>query len=333
MPTPVHVEVFPFATPPRSGGQLEPIETPVDPRKGRSHGLSILQCTPEQHFRHSGWLHRRSQLASAIERVFGPENRIDRFRQCGSHAWVCKTEEEKPRYTVQASHCKDRWCVPCQRQRAKTVEANLEDWIDGRPVRLVTLTLRHTDQPLSQQLDLLYKHFRQLRQRQWWRHKVRGGIAVCEVKRSKDGQHWHPHLHVVCDSKYLDEKRLSDEWKAVTRTSWIVDVRAPRPNYSPARYLTKYLCKPMTFTWRCNNDLLDEALIAFNGRRMLLPFGTWFHAHLTKPPPHVGIVYVMPLETLLTRAQQGDADASLILKALRKEDPCTPAGETRPRPP
>lgn len=140
-------------------------------------------------------------------------------------------------------------CEACARRRAiqvgQTYVPKLEAALDareGRIAALLTLTIRSTED-LRAGLELIRDSFRNLRMR-GHRHrnnpdrhaysescKMAGGVAAIEVKRakSKPGSLWHPHLHalVILDD-YIDQKRLSDEWKVLTGGSYIVDIRRVR---------------------------------------------------------------------------------------------------------
>lgn len=53
------------------------------------------------------------------------------------------------------------------------------------------------------------------------------------------------HIHMVLDSNYIPQRKISTIWKAVTGDSYIVDVRAVRGKRGAARYLAKYLTKAL----------------------------------------------------------------------------------------
>lgn len=59
--------------------------------------------------------------------------------------------------------------------------------------------------------------------------KALGGVYSIEIKRGKNSGLWHPHVHfvILCDqSDGINIIKLSDEWKEITKDSFIVDCRS-----------------------------------------------------------------------------------------------------------
>lgn len=175
-----------------------------------------------------------------------------------------------------SNHCHDRLCLVCQLdRRAHLVEAILVAMADAKlPVRFVTLTLKHNDFPLNDQLDRLYQSFRTLRRRPFWRQHVTGGAMFLEVKIGDDGR-YHPHFHILCETKWLDTYHLSEDWHKVTGDSFRCDVRPIENAQYRAKYVTKYATKPCDYSIVRNPAKLDEFVCAIKGRRLYQPFGSW----------------------------------------------------------
>ncbi|HEY3620780.1 MAG TPA: protein rep [Candidatus Sulfotelmatobacter sp.] len=228
----------------------------------------------ETNFRHSGWKNRRDKIRSAMVRCELPTKRLERFDNCGSAA-VVQRSPSTGRVRVLACHCHDRWCIPCQRARSKLLAANLSAFMEGKDCRFVTLTLRHRQAPLKDQLDRLVKCFRNLRQLPWWSTHSKGGAAMIEIKRSQDGRCWHPHLHIIVEGKYIPQSVLSQKWLVVTGDSWVVDVRKVESREHAARYVSKYCAQPIDDDLCKNSEWLDEAMIALRGARLCTTFGSW----------------------------------------------------------
>jgi hypothetical protein len=174
-------------------------------------------------------------------------------------------------------------------------------------VRFLTFTLKHNDTPLADQLDRLYLAFRTLRRRPLWRTQVTGGAMFLEVKVGKDGR-YHPHLHVLAEGGWIDQKALSADWLAVTGDSFIVDVaRVDDPGHR-ARYVTKYATKPADSTIIRDPAKLDEFLIAIKGRRLYQPFGNWraLLADVDASEPPRPMTSLGSIYTICARAAQGD---------------------------
>ncbi len=142
------------------------------------------------------------------------------------------------------------------------------------PVRFVTLTLKHSNHPLNDQLDRLYHSFRLLRRRPFWRQHVPGGALFLEVKLGADGK-YHPHFHILCETKWLDTYQLCEEWHKVTGDSFRCDVRPVEKYEYRAKYVTKYATKPCDSTILNHPERLDEFVCAIKSRRLYQPFGSW----------------------------------------------------------
>ncbi len=235
-------------------------------------------------FRHSTWQPDRDRVEAALHdpKIRGP--RFWRFRDCGSQAVVFKTDEDPPRYKIACTRCHDRFCLPCSQDRARLIVANMRKQIPYQTTRFITLTLKHSDEPLSQQLDRLYVGFAHLRRRTFWKGLVTGGVAFLELKLSSSDKRWHPHLHILVRGKYVPHQILSDAWLQVTGDSYIVDVRLAKTPDQVYSYLAKYVTKGWGPGVYRNYERLTEAIIALKGRKLLLCFGDLAHAKLLEPP-------------------------------------------------
>ena len=79
-----------------------------------------------------------------------------------------------------------------------------------------------------------------------------GFVGSLEIKRGKNSDAWHPHVHLVVLSREdlsTDDHQaeLSAEWHAITGDSFIVDVRPFQHPDNPARDLVEVLKYPMKF--------------------------------------------------------------------------------------
>ena len=92
-------------------------------------------------------------------------------------------------------------------------------------------------------MRFLWRSYGKLRNRKIWRDVVTGSVAVLEVTFNAEKKQWHPHLHVILDSAFLDQKKLSKQWMQITLGSKIVDVRAVKDFSAMPTYLAKYLLK------------------------------------------------------------------------------------------
>ncbi len=272
-------------------------------------------------FRHSGWAVRRKQTYQAMCRLHLPERRIDGFCNCGANLRPMISADGKE-IRLCCWRCRDRCCIPCGTDRARTFQANLCTHLDGLPAtRFITLTLRHSRTSLADQLDRLHRSFATLRRREQWRNHVTGGVAFIEVKIGDDAL-WHPHLHVLVSGTWWEHKEISMEWLAVTGDSSIVHVRKVDDNDAQSRYITKYVTKPLDATLWADTEKLDEAISSLKGRRLAFTFGTWRGLRLDADPPDDADWHELPpVETLRLRAQQHEPDALRHMQALSRRYP------------
>lgn len=294
---------------------LEPLETSEPsagvhisaPRYGSPEHDPIAPILPEESsFRHSGWALDRRRVYDALLRCHEPNRRCAAFADCGSAAWGHWCEGEP---VITCNHCRDRLCQPCQvARRARLVEAIMFAMAgaDSR-VRFLTFTLKHNNTPLTAQLDRLYLAFRTLRRTSLWRKAVAGGAFFLEVKVGDDGL-YHPHLHVLAEGGFIDQRELSAAWHGITGDSFMVHITAVNDPMKRAAYVTKYATKPADSTVIRDPAKLDEFLVAIKGRRLYQPFGTWralLPADDEDEPKRV-LVSLGSIYTICARAAAGD---------------------------
>ena len=114
----------------------------------------------------------------------------------------------------------------CGKARVNIIKRNCFEFFSKQPfVRFLTLTMKHYDLPLRDQIRLLKKNFVKLARRVGWKKYVTGSVNFLHVKyNEKTG--WHVHLHILLTGSYLPQKWLSAEWLKVTGDSVIVHVEA-----------------------------------------------------------------------------------------------------------
>jgi hypothetical protein len=307
---------------------LDPEETSAD----RLCGLLLedydppredFRVTPislaESVFRHSGWRVARRAVFDTIKAVQPTGNRVDAFANCGSAAFV-QVNEDGGELRISANYCHDRLCLKCGQARARIIANATTTHCEGKLVRFATLTLRHSQTPLKDQLDRLRVCFNRLRERQFWREHVTGGIAFVEIKWLPATRMWHPHLHLLVETKWLPQAELSTNWHAVTGDSFIVDVRPIKSAEEATRYVCKYASKPMESSVYKDPAALTELALAVKGSRLYSKFGTWHGVEL-EPDPAVEQRWISlgRLADLLHDARSGDADAQRLLEAVKRQ--------------
>lgn len=320
------------STAPGPPTSLDPHETNPQTASERSDLIRPLPSSRVIAFRHSGWAPRRRRVYRALIAIGETESRdidggairrsrLDRYVWCGDHAWLVQSATDPGRLRVSASYCRDRMCQPCQRTRANRIRTTLQGLIQGQRCRLVTLTLRHRPEPLTDTLDRLYECFSALRRRRLWSSRVDAAAAVVEITRQPAAGTWHVHLHVIAIGSYMHQAALSREWLAVTGDSPVVDVRALWRNASAATYVTKYLTKQCDAATFGDPSALAEYIVAMKGRRQVATYGAWRGVKLICDPAQEEWIEVCPLEDLLQRAADGDpAAADLAARLIERED-------------
>lgn len=271
----------------------------------------------ESIFRHTGWASRRCTLFAALKRTGTPHRRLESFANCGA----CSTcEQTADDVRVRGSSCHHALCEPCRQERSAKIRSSLHLLCLGRTIRFLTLTLKHNDTPLCDQIDRLYRSFSVLRRRKSWKEHCVGGAAFLDLKISEKDDRWHPHLHVLVEGEWWDVKEISSEWLAVTGDSSIVDITRPRVIEDVCRYAVGYCTKTIDAAIWLRPDRLDEAIVALKGRRMCLTFGTWRGTPLEPDEPDDRVwVTLGRLEDVLKRAADGvEACVNWLARAAGK---------------
>lgn len=267
-------------------------------------------------FRHTGWRNQRRRILQVMAEQGYSLERLNRFCRCGSHAYVMCRADNPTIVRVAGSACRDRWCQPCARDRARTIAANLIEHTAGCTLRFVTLTLRHNENSLSQQLDRLYACFVALRRCKFWSKCVQGGCSMIEVTRNAATGTWHPHMHLILQGSYMPHAQLRHHWLKITGDSSIVDVRAVRDQQEVYRYVAKYVTKPWKGEHVRDTAVLNETMRALDGKRLCNTFGSWRSLRLTESPVSDAWVTLGSLDEILRRARRNDEAAKLILSRL-----------------
>lgn len=300
------------------------------------------------HFRHSGWQHDRRRVYDALRVVFPRSTRVQRFRLCGSNAWVIRrlpdpkaialeAEKAEETYAVVADHCHDRFCRPCSQFRSRTIANNIASYIRNRRFRFLTITIKTSELTLKQGVDKLYRCFAKLRRTKLWGSRVTGGCCTCEVKPKAGDNGWHPHLHCIIEGKFLPLKPLRKLWLQITGDSYIIDISLGKDANDAARYISKYITKPFNSDVIRENERLKQAIHALHGRRLVSTFGHWRGQRLTVHQPHGEWVKVSSLSSIRDAAYAGEPIALELLTFLHKTQPyCEqprPKGHDPPSPP
>lgn len=124
------------------------------------------------------------------------------------------------RSTVE-TRCDNKWCPSCAPLLAhRAVERFTPVAREMHWPLFVTFTAKNYEDRVGlRELRRAFTKFRRLR---WWKHRVRGGVAMFEV--SNRGQGYHPHVHALLDCHWLSVTiarppagSTSERWKKAVR--------------------------------------------------------------------------------------------------------------------
>jgi hypothetical protein len=188
-------------------------------------------------------------------------------------------------------------------------------------IRFLTLTLKHSDSPLAEQLDRLYACFRRLRRAGFWQRAVDGGAAVLEIGHGHTDDRWHVHLHCLLQGRFVPHAEIKAEWWRITGDSNIVDIRPVYSASHAAKYVTKYITKPLASTIVNKPAPLAELIEACSRRRLVLTWGCWRGVRLSAPLDTTAWKTLLPLDELYLRRDDGDDDAYALLSELERQVP------------
>jgi hypothetical protein len=278
--------------------------------------------THETDFRHAHWRDKRKRVRQAlIDAATGP-NQLTAFDNCGAECTVEYCAEEK-RYRLKANYCKNRHCEPCMKAKSNLLAMNLQKKVadnPGKQFRFITLTLRHTDEPLAAQLDRLNECFKKLRNSKRWKESQDGGAAIIEVKYNQDTGEWHPHLHIVAEGFFLHHSDLSADWLKITGDSFKVDIRAIKSARDASYYVAKYVSKGTNDQLWYTPHIAEEWVRTMKGRRTCATYGTWRGLKLLEKPPQTGEwKRVDTLDNIARAAARGEEWAIRLIDTLKSD--------------
>lgn len=218
--------------------------------------------------------------------------------------------------------CRDRLCPLCAASRSGQVtERIMSATANADALRFITFTVKSCDATLREQLDRLTDRYKALRKTDMWKRHVRGAIATIEVTFNQNTRQFHPHLHVIADGSYWDQKSIASTWQSVTGDSCVVDIRAVRGRNNAAKYIAKYAAKPGDIaSWPAGQ--INEYADAIHRRRMLIATGTMHNAKSDVDGDREIVRVVgdrIPLHALERRANTGCYRAALLLTALANQ--------------
>lgn len=227
---------------------------------------------------------------AAVETLYGDldhddsKNRLSNLHECRQYAYFAR-HSETGKVRVISNSCRLRWCPVCSEAKRARIRAEVSEWLSHvRKPKFITLTMSHVALPLSEQIAALYRGFRLLRQHKAVKQSMRGGIWFVQIKRSETDGCWHPHLHIIADSNYIDKRVLSQEWFLSTGNSYIIDIRAVQNPQETCDYVSRYCAKPCKLTDYTRDDRIEIATV-LHGKRLCGRYGTGRICHFKTERP------------------------------------------------
>ena len=198
-------------------------------------------------------------------------SREESLSKCRKFAWFVR-DRETDLVHVASNSCRLRWCPICADSKRWFISQSVSLWAQNKPnLRFMTLTLRHSTEQLSSQIDRLYKAFKLLRNLKQFKSYCKGGIWFFQVKKSSDNLTWHPHLHCLIVGYYIPQIWLSNMWFRSSKCSKVVDIRKVYKPEKVSQYVARYAARPANLKDYTEAERM-EIFESFHGRRLC---GTW----------------------------------------------------------
>lgn len=302
LPDECHTAPTPTVPPPR------PVYRPPQPA-----------TAAETEFRHGFWKVKRRKVLAVMRDISESPRAIDAMECCGSECVVEYSVEAK-KHRLKANYCHNRHCEPCMRAKGNKLAGNLRRRLEKEPegrYRFITLTLKHSNDPLRVQIKKLYASFKKLRNKPFWKKSQRGGAACLEVKWKEKTKKWHPHLHIISEGEFIDKHDLSRGWHSATGDSQIVDIRALKNCKDAAHYIAKYVSKGTNSEVWNDTSAAQEWISSLKGVRFCMTYGKWRGYKLTATTESVkDWKPIWTLQGLHNAAREGREHALMLLCQL-----------------
>lgn len=223
---------------------------------------------------HEGVRHQRASALRAMRLNHIGINRQRRYLECGVHAEIRRIVGTDKAF-VSGWRCRDRFCPTCTGTVGRVIGARLAKLCGDTPSKLLTLTLKHTDQTLKVQIRRLLKSFAKLRRTKLWKESVYAGAYFVEVVPSKSDGLWHVHLHAILKAEFMPWRELRRLWYKCTGDSHVLRLELIRSAGKAFNYAASYASKG--FDRDCFDDpnALCKLLADLPSVRMWATFSGW----------------------------------------------------------
>lgn len=281
----------------------------------------------EDQFRHVRDLEEVTRKAYAgYVAVHGGKD-LDVFDSCRTFSWIVYDGDDMTG-SYRSNACHRRWCPVCAAMKAAYIARSCRGFFEGQTdARSFVLTLKHSDDPLEDQLKRASKLRAALCRTKFWRKYVTGSVWFLQIKPVDGGRGWHIHYHILATGSYIPQGGLSEIWEKITGDSKIVHVRKVRDLDKALSDVVRYAGRPanlLDVDWEYRIELIHAT------RRIRLCGTTGSCSEknggisLRPPKPEQdegNVKRISKTETVWALARQGDEDAlEFCRKAGKKAD-------------
>lgn len=215
---------------------------------------------------------RALEIYAAVDGSFGGKF-SSRLQQCRKVAFFYQNKATK-KLRVQSSRCKLRWCPICRDVSRMIVTTATEKWLRCQKFpKMITLTLKHSDDPLNLQIKRIYDCFKKLKTRSIFQRLITGGVWFFQLKFNHTTEQWHPHIHCLVAGHFVPHNQLKSVWRKLTGDSDIVDIRPVKDLEGCANEVARYATSPADIT-AVNEQRALEIYYATKHRRICGSWGT-----------------------------------------------------------
>lgn len=186
--------------------------------------------------------------------------------------------------------CPDKLCPECRGKRVITLRDKLLQIINivnpkEENLYHITLTIRHnSNQTLTQSVKRIQEYMGKLRRRDIWGQYVSGGCYSYGFTITENG--WNVHIHSLVSAENIPtdwENSLREDWKKISKDSFIIDVDEVK-NMSKMR---QEICK-YPFEQIASENFSEENKAEINqvllNKNLFVRFGDWRNVELKTNP-------------------------------------------------
>lgn len=185
--------------------------------------------------------------------------------------------------------CDSFFCPECAGRRSKPLQERISKKLNqtDHDYFFLTITVKNWERLTNEAVKQLVGQFAKLRETDEWKAEVSGGAYSVESTFNRSKSSWHPHLHVLIETR----KRLPMDWIDGIRAHWrsitgshVLRLekmygtdkkgrKTRKVNKRAIRELVKYATKTADFSDR--TDCVLEFYRAFKGVRRMQCFGSF----------------------------------------------------------